>query len=171
MARELQLARRVHGEGSILPVTELAIGGTNQDQTQNLGLCEHRKVSKAGRIVCAQIVEGDNEVSPNVCRDCPFKAVDCGHLRFTLRQTEPSRLVVRYNGRTEIWDDDPPELRFERAACTAKVMPIYEPRSCAGCTLRQPLQAPVERPERRRRVAGAGKAVQFPSREALVATG
>jgi hypothetical protein len=78
---------------------------------------------------------------------------------------------VRYNGRTEIWDDDPPELRFERAACTAKVMPIYEPRSCAGCALRQPLQAPVERPERRRRVAGAGKAVPFPSREALVAAG
>ena len=55
MARELQLARRVHGEGGIPPVTELAIGGTGQDQTQNLSLCEHRKVSKAGRIICAQI--------------------------------------------------------------------------------------------------------------------
>jgi hypothetical protein len=136
-----------------------------------LSSCEHRKVSKDGRIVCAQIVEGDNEVSPNVCRDCPFKVVNCSHLRFTLRQTLPSRLVVRYNGRTEIWDDDPPELHFERAACTAKVMPVYEPRSCAECTLRQPLQAPVEHPKRKRRLAGTGKVVLFPSREALAAAG
>jgi hypothetical protein len=121
--------------------------------------------------VCAQIVEGDNEVSPNVCRDCPFKVVNCSHLRFTLRQTLPSRLVVRYNGRTEIWDDDLPELHFERAACTAKVMPVYEPRSCAECTLRQPLQAPVEHPKRKRRLAGTGKVVLFPSREALAAAG
>jgi hypothetical protein len=136
-----------------------------------LSSCEHRKVSKDGRIVCAQIVEGDNEVSPNVCRECPFKAVNCSHLRFTLRQTLGSRLVVRYNGRTEIWNDDPPELHFERAACTAKVTPVYEPLSCEGCTLRQPLHAPVERPKRKRQVAGAGKVVSFPSREALVAAG
>jgi hypothetical protein len=171
MVQELQLARRVHHEGSIPPITELEIGGMGQDQSQSLSLCEHRKVSKDGRIVCAQIVEGDNEVSPNICRDCPFKAVNCAHLRFTLRQTESNCLVVRYNGRTEIWNDDPPELHFERAACAAKVVPIYEPRSCAGCALRQPLQAPVERPERRRRVAGTGKVVSFPSREALVAAG
>ena len=167
MARELQLARRLNGEGSI----PLPGGAVFQEQVQSLSPCEYRKVSKDGRIVCAQIVEGDNEVSPNVCRDCPFKAVDCGHLRFSLRQTSPNRLIVRYNGRTEIWDDDPPDLQFERAACTAKVMPIYEPRSCAGCTLRQPLQAPVERPKRQRRVTGAGRAVPFSSREALVAAG
>ena len=171
MARELQLARRVPGEEPIVAGAKLVGSPLSPEPSHSASSCEHRKVSKDGRIICAQIVEGDNEVSPNVCRDCPFKAVDCGHLRFSLRQTEPSRLIVRYNGRTEIWDDDPPELRFERAACTAKVMPIYEPRSCAGCALRQPLQAPVERPERRRRVAGAGKAVPFPSREALVAAG
>jgi hypothetical protein len=171
MARELQFARRLDGEGGIPYTTEFAGGAVFQEQLQSLSSCEHRKVSKDGRIVCAQIVEGDNEVSPNICRECPFKAVDCGHLRFSLRQTLPNRLIVRYNGRTEIWDDDPPELYFERAACTAKVMPIYEPRSCARCALRQPLQAPVERPERKRRAAGGGRAVQFPSREALVAAG
>jgi hypothetical protein len=161
MPREERLPHGAEFPGSAAP----------QDPSQNLSPCEHRKVSKDGRIVCAQIAQGDNEVSPNVCRDCPFKAVDCGHLRFSLRQTEPHRLVVRYNGRTEVWDDDPPELHFERAACTAKVMPIYDPRSCAGCALRQPLQAPVERPERRRKVAGAGRSVPFPSREALAAAG
>jgi hypothetical protein len=150
---------------------ELAGDAAFQGKAQGLASCEHRKVSKDGRIVCAQIVEGDNEVSPNVCRECPLQAVDCGHLRFSLRQTSPNRLIVRYNGRTEIWDDDPPELHFERAACTAKVMPIYEPGSCAGCALRQPLQAPVERPKRQRRAAGAGRGVPFPSREALVAAG
>ena len=171
MARELQLARRLDGEGRILHNSELVGGAVFQEQVQRLSSCEHRKVSKDGRIVCAQIVEGDNEVSPNVCRECPFKAVDCGHLRFSLRQTSPNRLIVRHNGRTEIWDDDPPELHFERAACTTKVTPVYEPRSCAGCALRQPLQAPVERPSRKQRVAGTGKVVSFPSREALVATG
>jgi hypothetical protein len=171
MARELRLARRMDGEGNIPHVAEPAGNALFHDHSQSLSSCEHRKVSKDGRIVCAQIVEGDNEVSPNVCRDCPFKAVNCSHLRFTLSQTLPSRLVVRYNGRTEIWNDDPPELHFERAACTAKVTPIHEPRSCAGCALRQPLQAPVERPKRKRRLAGNGKVVSFPSREALVAAG
>jgi hypothetical protein len=171
MAGELQLARPVVREETFPAGSEFAGNGPTPDLSPTLSACEHRKVSKDGRIVCAQIVEGDNEVSPNICRDCPFKAVNCAHLRFTLRQTESTRLVVRYNGRTEIWNDDPPELYFERAACAAKVVPIYEPRSCARCALRQPLQAPVERPERRRRVAGAGRTVQFLSREALVAAG
>jgi hypothetical protein len=171
MAAELQLARPVVREETIPAGADFVGNGPSPDLAPTPSSCEHRKVSKDGRIVCAQIVEGDNEVSPNICRDCPFKAVNCGHLRFSLRQTEPTRLVVRYNGRTEIWNDDPPELHFERAACSAKVLPIYEPRSCAGCALRKPVQAPVERPERRRRVAGAGRTVQFPSREALVAAG
>jgi hypothetical protein len=171
MGRELKLTRGAYREGSI-PHGAILPGRTpSQELAPGTSSCEHRKVSKDGRVVCAQIVQGDNEVSPNVCRDCPFKAVNCGHLCFTLCQTEPSRLVVRHNGRTEVWDDDPPELHFERAACTAKVTPIYDPRSCAGCALRQPLQAPVERPKRRRKVAGAGKVVSFPSREALVAAG
>ena len=138
-----------------------------------LSLCEHRTVSKDGRIICAKIVEGENGISPNLCRRCPFKAVNCTHLRFSLRQTTPSPLVVRHNGRTEIWDDDPPEVRFEQAACTAKVVPIDDARACAHCSLRQPItvtgQAPVR--ELRPRAAAGAKVVPFPSREALVAAG
>jgi hypothetical protein len=132
--------------------------------------CEHRTVSKDGRIVCAKIVEGENTVSPDLCRDCPFKAVNCSHLRFALRQVTPKPLTVRCNGREEVWDDDPAEIRFEQAACLARVAPIEHPRACIGCVLRRPVEAPVERP-RRRRVAGAGKVVPFPGTGAVAATG
>ena len=171
MARELKLKLRpCHDEiafqdlslaGSVLPSIE----------TQSLSSCEHRTVSKDGRIVCARIVEGDSEVSPNVCRSCPFKAVNCAHLRFSLRLSSPTPLIVRYNGRTEIWDNGSAELGFERAACMARVTPIHEPRSCAGCALRTPVQAPAEQPRPRREVAALGKVVPFPSREALAPTG
>jgi hypothetical protein len=171
MAREVALARQAHRDRGVPQNAEAPWGAGLPNPTHSLSSCEHRAVSKDGRIVCQRIVEGDPEVSPNVCRDCPFKAVNCAHLKFSLRQISPSPLVVRYNGRTEIWDDDPPELRFERAACTAKVMPIHGPRACAECALRKPLQAPVERPAPRRKVAGAGKVVPFPGREPLAATG
>ncbi len=158
-------------------IRELSAYRQRQEPTPGLSPCEHRTVSKDGRIVCGKIVEGDNQVSPNVCRACPFKAVNCAHLRFSLRQTSPSPLVVRYNGRTEIWDDDPPELNFERAACAVKVVPIEHPRSCVGCPLRQALQAPGEEApaartsRRRRRAATPGKVVPFPQREVVAATG
>jgi len=144
---------------------------SSQAPAVSLSSCEHRTVAKDGRIVCQRIVEGDCEVTPNVCRFCPFKAVNCAHLRFSLRLSSPSPLLVRYNGRTEVWNDGPSELRFERAACIARVTPIQEPRSCAGCTLRQPVQVPLEQPGQRRQVAGMGKVVPFPSREPLAATG
>ena len=171
MVRELQLARRQpHVEArsteGALPWEPSPARGA-----QSTSSCQHRAVAKDGRIVCSRVVEGDSEVSPNVCRDCPFKAVNCSHLRFSLRQSSPSPLTVRFNGRTEIWDDGPCELSFERAACTAKVMPVYEPRSCAGCTLHKPVQAPVKAPSRRRKAAAMGKVVAFPSHEPLVAAG
>jgi hypothetical protein len=126
--------------------------------------CEHRTVSKDGRILCKKIVEGENEVSPNVCRDCPMRAVNCEHLRFSLRLSSPTPLTVRFNGRTEIWDDGPPALAFERAACAARVVPIRDARACAGCTLRKehlPARSePVEHPAR---------VVAFPGREAVAA--
>jgi hypothetical protein len=134
--------------------------------------CEHRTVSKSGRIICKKIVEGENEVSPNVCRTCPVKSIHCKNLRFTLRQITPSPLLVRYNGRTEIWDDDPPEVQLEQAACTAKVMPIEDARTCAQCALRQPLHKPVDAPARRPQQAEAlGKVVPFPNREPVAAAG
>jgi hypothetical protein len=149
-----------------LPVAQL------QNRNQGLSPCEHRTVSKDGRIVCSKIVEGDNEVSPNVCRACPLRAVNCAHLRFSLRKTSATALIVRCNGRTELWNDDPPQLLFERAACAAKVMPIDQARSCAGCTLRQPLQIPAEQVAHQvRRANSTGKVVPFPEREMAAATG
>jgi hypothetical protein len=167
MAREMQLVRQTFS-GDDAP-QEAALPFEMPVQTH--AACDHRAVSKDGRIVCSKIIEGDNEVTPNNCRACPFKAVNCAHLRFSLCQTSPSPLVVRFNGRTEIWDDGPPHLRFERAACTARVIPIHEPRSCAGCTLRQPLQPAAAQLERQRRVAGAGRVVPFPGREVVAAAG
>ena len=92
--------------------------------------CEHRTVSRDGRIVCKKIVDGQAEVSPSVCRQCPSRAVNCRHLRFSLRLTSPSPLLVRFNGRTELWDDGPAELPFgpwgglrARGASTARPVP------------------------------------------------
>lgn len=170
MVLELQLARRQ-------PATEAATTevlswpSSPVQEPRTLGSCQHRAVAKDGRIVCSRIVEGESEVTPNVCRECPFKAVNCSHLRFSLRQNSPSPLIVRYNGRTEIWDDGPGELTFERAACAAKVIPIYEPRSCAGCTMRCPIQAAPTAPARRPAAAAIGKVVAFPGSEQLAAAG
>ena len=170
MVRELQFARKrqlnVPAEASLPWRTR-----PERSEAHSTSSCEHRTVAKDGRIICSRIVEGECEVSPNVCRDCPFKEVNCSHLRFSLRQTSASPLVVRYNGRTEIWDDGPCSLSFERAACAAKVMPVYEPRSCAGCALHQPIQAPAQAPALRRDAATVGKVVAFPLHEPLAAAG
>lgn len=171
MARELRLAQRRHPDEGIQPENEGALAVIGLGDTQNLSTCENRTVSRDGRIICNKIVEGDNEVSPNVCRDCPYRAVDCAHLRFSLHLEAASPLIVRYNGRTEVWDDGPPELRFDRAACAAKTMPIYDPRSCAGCVLRKSLGLRAASPRHVPQMAGNGKVVSFPSREALVAAG
>ena len=170
MVRELQLARKLRMEDARSDGA-LAWAPSPAKAMQSLSSCQHRTVAKDGRIVCSRIVEGDPEVSPNVCRDCPFKVVNCSHLRFSLRQTSPSPLIVRYNGRTEVWDDGPCQLSFERAACTAKVMPIYEPRSCAGCALHKPLHEPAQRQSRRRKAASLGKVVAFPSHEPVAVAG
>lgn len=103
--------------------------------------CEHRTVSRDGRIVCDKIGAGDNSVTPDLCEGCPFRAVNCQHLQFLLEQRSPSALVVRCNGRTEIWDDGHAEIRFRQAACSTRLVPIRQPHACAGCPLRQPLVA------------------------------
>lgn len=138
---------------------------------QHLKACDHRTVSKEGRIVCQKIVDGDPEVSPNVCRDCPYKKVDCTHLRFSLRLITPSPLLVRFNGRTEVWDDGPPQLAFERAACSERVVPVHGPRYCADCPLRQPLRETSSESEASRPAVALGKVVSFPVREAVAAAG
>jgi hypothetical protein len=100
-------------------------------------MCEHRSVAADGRIVCAKITLGDNEVSPNLCRNCPAKTIACRHLRFSLQKSSPSAIVVRYaGGRTEVWNDGPPSVSFLRAACSVKVTPVTSPKECATCSLR-----------------------------------
>lgn len=143
------------------------------DRPNGSATCEHRRVAADGSIVCVKITAGDAEVSPNLCRDCPFKAVNCSHLRFSLRLTSPSPLVVRYNGRQEVWDDRPPELQFERAACAERIMPIHDARVCAECALRQPVQAASEHATCEAAAAGQarGIVVPFPTREAVAAAG
>ena len=98
--------------------------------------CQHRSVAADGRIICGVISSGDNEVSPNICRDCPVKAISCDHLRFSLQKVVSTPITVRYaTGRVEVWDDQPPRIAFLRAACSERVSPIGSPRECAGCAL------------------------------------
>jgi hypothetical protein len=128
--------------------------------------CEHRTVSKDGAIVCTKITCGPTEVSPQVCRNCPARAVNCAHLCFSLRQVVRSPLTVRYNGRVETWDDDAPELNFQQAACAARVAAIDHPLQCAACTLRQPVCGPIRQAAQAAPLAArAGKVVAFPSRQ------
>ena len=134
-------------------------------------VCEHRSVAADGRIVCAKITLGDNEVSPNLCRNCPAKAIACQHLRFSLEKSSPSAIVVRYvNGRTEVWNDEPPSVCFLRAACAVKVAPIAGPKECAACSLRlTTLPQSQVREKVVRHKAGEGKVVPLP--QPVVATG
>jgi hypothetical protein len=135
------------------------------------GLCQHRSVAADGRIVCAKITLGDNEVSPNLCRNCPAKTIACRHLRFSLQKLCPSAIVVRYaGGRTEVWNDEPASVSFVHAACAAKVAPITSPRECAACSLRlTTLPQPQVRQEGVRPKARGGKVVAFP--QPVAATG
>src|SRR5512142_247833 len=110
---------------------------------QNLKPCPFRHVDDEGHILCEKIKTGDREVSPNVCRACPIMAINCSHLRAILHHETRPPIVVHYgNGKTEIWEDDAPSISLQRAACSAKVIPILSPRDCAGCALRQALITP-----------------------------
>ena len=151
-------------------IRELPLVAKHQESIQPVNVCEHRSVAADGRIVCRKIVWGENRVSPALCRACPGQAVNCAHLRFSLRHSSPSPLVVRFNGRTEVWNDAPPALQFEQAACAVKVAPLSSPRACVGCTLCQPAAVPAPEPAP---VARPGKVVPFPEREreAAAATG
>lgn len=99
------------------------------------GFCPYRSVSDDGRLFCQKIVQGDKEVSPEICKTCPARACDCSNLRFSLKKRSPSPIVVRWNGHVEIWDNDPPQVSFLRAACAVSLTPIASPEDCAGCVL------------------------------------
>lgn len=133
-------------------------------------ICQYRSVDRDGRIICKKIVEGDNEISPNLCRDCPAKQITCDKLRFSLQKFSASPIVVRYgNGHSEVWGDEPARIAFLRAACVAKVVPISDPRQCAACALRtagQPVLEEIPLP----RVATGGKVIAFPQRVAAAAS-
>jgi hypothetical protein len=141
-------------------------------------ICVHRRVDRDGRIVCNKIVEGDNEVSPNLCRDCPAKQVSCDKLHFSLKKSSPSPIVVRYgNGHSEVWNDEPARISFLKAACAARVIPISDPRQCAACALRtagEPVleEVPLPRVARpvQHEVARGGKVIAFPQRVAAAAS-
>ncbi len=127
------------------------------------GLCEYRSVAADGRITCAKIALGDNEVSPNLCRSCPAKTIACHHLRFSLQKSSPSAIVVRYaNGRTEVWNDEPPSISFLRAACAVKVAPITSPKECVACSLRLTTLPQPQAKEKAARRKPKGKVVPFP---------
>ena len=109
----------------------------------NLTPCPYRQVDGEGHILCQQIKTGDREVSPALCRACPVALINCSHLKATLDQQARLPITVRWgNGKTEIWDDPAPPLALQRAACSAKTIPILSPRDCSGCPLRQPLVMP-----------------------------
>lgn len=168
--RELQLVRRP--AASEAACRNDGVGGSESRLSQqHPAACEHRAVSRDGRIICQKIVDGDPEVSPNICRECPHKQVNCNHLRFSLRLHRPSPLVVRFNGRTEVWDDGPPQLALERAACTERLVPIHGPRACESCPLRLPLRDTMPESRSRPSSTAAGKVVSFPTREAMAAAG
>ena len=116
--------------------------------------CEHRQVTTDGRVVCRKVGRGDTEVSVALCTACPAALIQCSHLRFTLRKHAPPPIVVRYaGGRTEVWDDMPPSMHFERAACALCRDAIHTPADCAGCTLRAAVPAEPAVAEPRRKVA------------------
>ena len=133
-------------------------------------ICQYRSVARDGRVICTKIVEGDNEVSPNLCRDCPARQINCDKLRFSLRKSSPTPIVVRYgNGHSEVWNDEPPRISFLRAACAARIAPISDPRQCMACALRtadEPVLEEIPLP----RVARGGKVIPFPQRVAAAAS-
>ncbi len=153
-------------------IRDFPIAGKQPVARLGQSACDHRAVSKAGRIICTKIVEGDNAVGPEICHACPVKAINCQHLCFSLRQTSPSPLTIRFNGRTEVWDDDPPEVRLQEAACAAKVVPVRHARTCLGCALRMLVDAPAPQTAAQQCPAASnGKIVAFPVRSRIAAAG
>lgn len=110
---------------------------------EGLKPCPFRHADKHGRILCGLAKGNDREVSVNLCRACPVAQINCQHLRASLEKHVPTPITVRYaTGRVEVWDDTPPTIEFQHAACAVKTMPIHSPRDCVGCPLRLPQVVP-----------------------------
>jgi len=100
-------------------------------------VCNHRRVSDDGRVTCAKIILGDDEVSVGLCRSCPARICDCEHLCFSLQKISRSPVTVRWaNRHVEIWNDQPPSVSFLRSACALKTISVSSPEECLGCDLR-----------------------------------
>lgn len=137
--------------------------------------CRFRNVTEDGRVVCQKIVQGDNEVSAGMCQRCPAMACGCSDLRFTLRKNSSSPILVRWgNGRTEVWNNEPSQVAFVRAACAARIVPIVSPQDCAGCRIctdsaSRPMATVDRGGHQRRQLANGEKIIAF--REAAAAVG
>jgi hypothetical protein len=99
-------------------------------------ICSFASVADDGRILCTKIARGDNEVSPAFCLTCPARQCSCDHLRFSLVKIFSSPITFRCNGHTEVWDDESPRIVFFRAACAARIAPLFSPEECLNCELR-----------------------------------
>jgi hypothetical protein len=100
--------------------------------------CPHRSVLDDGRVTCDKIALGDHEVSTAICDDCPARASNCQHLRFSLEKIALTPITVRWaSGRMEVWDDQPPRVSFLRSACVLKKTPVASHLECLACSLRQ----------------------------------
>jgi len=109
--------------------------------------CEHRRVADDGRITCAKIVLGEDQVCASSCGQCPAQTCDCQHLRFSLQKTSCSPITVRWaNGRVETWDDVSPTVSFVQAACHVRTIAVSSPRDCRACQLREALRPEQELP-------------------------
>lgn len=120
-------------------------------------ICSFARVADDGRILCTKIAQGDNEVSPTLCRICPARQCSCDHLRFSLVKISPSPIIFRCNGHTEVWNDDPPRVDFLRAVCTIQIAPISSPQECLTCELR--IGSLAERKGEYMRIPAKGRAM------------
>jgi hypothetical protein len=110
----------------------------------DMGSCPHRSVSIEGRIKCARIAAGDDEVYPALCHQCPARRCDCQHLRFALEKIVLTPITVRWaTGLVEVWDEQPPHVSFVRSACSLKTTPVVSPAECLACCLRLSWQMAV----------------------------
>ena len=100
-------------------------------------VCNHKTVADDGRLVCSKIGRGDKEISPALCAACPAAQCNCANLRFSLEKEGYGAVVIRYgNGKSMVWDDRSAALRFSRAACASRTMPVCSVSDCAGCPQR-----------------------------------